>query len=771
MGLVQTKQGSAASGSLTITLDAPTTAGNALIVVLASSGTTANPTSVSSVTLGGSAGNFASASTFGSASDAAVGATWLDLNCVGGQTSVAITMTGGSGTIATLATVYEWSGLISVSPFDKTSGGVSAGATSWSSGTTAAVSQPSELLIGGTFVTVSGSTPTITGPSSPWTNFSQIAQVQGSFNDAWMSGYQVVSSGGTATYSGTVSPSSQSISQVNTFKLLVAEPGPLGLLFRQGPSPLDGMLPWTGAPDAPHDVTVNAGTASARALVPATRTFLLLSLVSETGPGATVQTFNDAASLPLLFQPDDPTGGMAPWSGAPDGPSINGNTTANAGVASATGAALQPIVGLGSLPGAAAGTGSAPGPATGLGALPGPAAGTGAALTGSVALVTQGTGTATGTGSVGSPVPSLGSVPGTAAGTGAALDLTAGLGVLPSTAPASGTALPSTGTGTDGPIAPLGLLFLPDDLTGGMQPWGGAEVGIVTGDKSVGAGVATAIGAALGPVASLGILPGTGTAAGAGLQPVAGLGVLPGSATAAGAASGPVTAVAAGPGRAQATAAAFTETSALSALPGTAPANAVAYGATATGSGTTTANAGVATATAAGLQPVAGLGVLPGTAAGTGTGRTATAGLTALPGTAPATGMAQNPSAAFSGTATAGVATGTGAARTASTGLGSVPGTANAAATARQPVPGLSLRAVGTATATAAAYDVTGVVPQVPFQVRLSGRESLSAVSGRESPGLVSGREPAGPSAGREPVSSVSGEEPDSSISGEEAGT
>lgn len=549
------------------------------------------------------------------------------------------------------------------------------------------------------------------------------------------------------------------------------EPGPLGLLFRQGPSPLDGMLPWTGAPDAPHDVTVNAGTASARALVPATRTFLLLSLVSETGPGATVQTFNDAASLPLLFQPDDPTGGMAPWSGAPDGPSINGNTTANAGVASATGAALQPIVGLGSLPGAAAGTGSAPGPATGLGALPGPAAGTGAALTGSVALVTQGTGTATGTGSVGSPVPSLGSVPGTAAGTGAALDLTAGLGVLPSTAPASGTALPSTGTGTDGPIAPLGLLFLPDDLTGGMQPWGGAEVGIVTGDKSVGAGVATAIGAALGPVASLGILPGTGTAAGAGLQPVAGLGVLPGSATAAGAASGPVTAVAAGPGRAQATAAAFTETSALSALPGTAPANAVAYGATATGSGTTTANAGVATATAAGLQPVAGLGVLPGTAAGTGTGRTATAGLTALPGTAPATGMAQNPSAAFSGTATAGVATGTGAARTASTGLGSVPGTANAAATARQPVPGLSLRAVGTATATAAAYDVTGVVPQVPFQVRLSGRESLSAVSGRESPGLVSGREPAGPSAGREPVSSVSGEEPDSSISGEEAGT
>jgi len=254
MGLVQTKQGSAASGSLTITLDAPTTAGNALIVILASSGTTTNPTSVSSITLGGSAGNFVSVSTFGSASDAAIGATWLDLNCVGGQTSVAITMSGGSGTIATLATVYEWSGLVAASAFDKTSGGVSAGSTSWTSGTTAAVSQPSELLIGGSFVTVSGSSPTITGPTSPWNNLSQVSQAQGSFNDAWMSGYQVISSGGTATYSGTVSPSSQSISQVNTFKLLVAEPTPMLPLFLPGDDPFSGIKPWGGVDDWQHDV-------------------------------------------------------------------------------------------------------------------------------------------------------------------------------------------------------------------------------------------------------------------------------------------------------------------------------------------------------------------------------------------------------------------------------------------------------------------------------------------------------------------------------------
>lgn len=218
MALVQTKQDSGNTSTLTITLNSPTTAGNGLIVLLAASGTTANPTSVSGITLGGSADNFAQVSTYGSASDAAIGAAWLDLNCAGGQTSVAITVAGGTGTLAIMASVYEWAGLYPVSPFDQTANGVSTGSTSWSSGTTPTTTQAAELWIGGVFTTDT-SAGTITGPSSPWTNLSQISQAQGSFNDAWMSGWQVVASTGTATYAGTVSPSSQWISKVVTFRL------------------------------------------------------------------------------------------------------------------------------------------------------------------------------------------------------------------------------------------------------------------------------------------------------------------------------------------------------------------------------------------------------------------------------------------------------------------------------------------------------------------------------------------------------------------------
>lgn len=220
MALVQTKQGSSSGAStLTITLDTPTTAGNGLIVILAASGTTTNPTSVTGVTIGGSADNFSQLTTFGSGSDAAIGAAWLDLNCVGGQTSVVITVAGGTGTLAILASVYEWAGLYPVAPFDQTANAVGTGATSWSSGATPTTTSASELWIGGAFTTTTASSPTMTGPSSPWTNLTQVSQVQGTFNDVWLSGWQVVSSTGTATYAGTSSATSDWIAKVVTLKL------------------------------------------------------------------------------------------------------------------------------------------------------------------------------------------------------------------------------------------------------------------------------------------------------------------------------------------------------------------------------------------------------------------------------------------------------------------------------------------------------------------------------------------------------------------------
>jgi hypothetical protein len=841
MGLVQTKQGSAASGSLTITLDAPTTAGNALIVILASSGTSTNPTSVSSVTLGGSAGNFASVSTFGSASDAAIGATWLDLNCVGGQTSVVITMTGGTGTIATLATVYEWSGLVSASAFDKTSGGVSAGATTWSSGATAAVSQPSELLIGGNFVTVSGSTPTITGPSSPWNNLTQVAQVQGTFNDAWMSGYQVVSSGGTATYSGTVSPSSQSISQVNTFKLLVVEPVPLAPLFLPVDSPLYGLAPWEGAPDSDHSVIVNAGTASISFQSPATRPFLLLALTSETGPGATAITRDDPyALLDPLLTPDDVTGGMAPWTGAPDSVTSS-NITATAGVASVTFTGLAAAAGLGVVPGTGTVSLTAQAPVSGLSVLPGTAAIT---LTAQAPLaglsVLPGTSTVALAGQ--NATAGLGVVPGTGTVTVSGQSATSGLGALPGVGAVSLGALSASTASTEGTYDSSPVLFLPDDLTSGMDPWMGAPDSLVPGATTATAGVASVTFTALNPAAGLSALPGTGAVALTAQAPAAGLGALPGTGTVALTAQAPATGLGVVPGTGTVSLTAQAPAAGLGALPGTAmvttsvqqdaaglgalpsaapvafaslpatvstledpqalplqlllpddvaggmlpwggapqgivtgdttvlagvatmtvlaqsPSTALAVG-TGTGTVSLTAQApasgltalpGTGTVTLTAQAPASGLTALPGTGTVSLTARTPVPGLTTLPGTGTVSLTAQNPSAAFSGTATPGTATVTMTARSASTALAVLPSSATVAVSAPTPAAGLGALA-GTATIGLTAVDPTVVLPQAAHGRTISGREGSTGIKGRE------------------PVSSRSGEEPDADISGREA--
>ncbi|MGD6749145.1 hypothetical protein [Streptomyces sp. BH105] len=219
MGFVQSKQGTGNAGTLAITLDSPTSAGNGLIVLVAASGTSANPTSVSAMTLGGVADNFSQISTFGSGTDTAIGATWLDLNCAGGQTAVSITASGGSGTLAVMASVYEWSGLAASSVLDRTANSVSGGSTSWTSTATAATTQAAEVWVGVVFTTQSGA-GTITGPGGPWTNLAQVSQAQGSFDDRWISGYQQVA----ATYAGTVSPSSQWIAKVVTLKLNVSPP-------------------------------------------------------------------------------------------------------------------------------------------------------------------------------------------------------------------------------------------------------------------------------------------------------------------------------------------------------------------------------------------------------------------------------------------------------------------------------------------------------------------------------------------------------------------
>ena len=196
ISVVQSKTADALSTSITslsLALSSSTTAGNTLVVAVSfiagSTGVT-----VSGITLGGSAGNFAKAVGSGNPHglDAEI---WCDPNCAGGDTSVVISFTGGNATDA-FAWAYEVSGLAS-SPVDKSSSGAPSGEGDWSSGTTATTSQATEIWFG---VAVGEDAASPSSPSG-WTN----TALNGSGEEWGQAGYQIVSSTGTATYSGTPS--------------------------------------------------------------------------------------------------------------------------------------------------------------------------------------------------------------------------------------------------------------------------------------------------------------------------------------------------------------------------------------------------------------------------------------------------------------------------------------------------------------------------------------------------------------------------------------
>lgn len=197
ISLVQSGSATATSGStVTVTLGAGTTAGNCLIVCAGTLQSSANP-AVSGITLGGSAGNFAVAKKLNAAGIRNC-ETWADPNCAGGQTSVVVSFSGGSGSALRMNVwVMEWSGLATSSVTDATSSGSSSSSSSFSSGSTGTLGQASELVVGADM----GDSPT--GPGSPWTNLTGLVSSGG-----FLIGYQVVSATTALTYSGT---------DVNTF--------------------------------------------------------------------------------------------------------------------------------------------------------------------------------------------------------------------------------------------------------------------------------------------------------------------------------------------------------------------------------------------------------------------------------------------------------------------------------------------------------------------------------------------------------------------------
>jgi|SRR5579859_1577722 len=190
--VVQSKGGSVAGAStLTLTLTSGTTAGNCLVVAI---GIGAVAGTVSTVKLGTVSLAKAKAAANSSAEPADC-EWWILPNIAGGQTSVPIT---ASSTTDICAVAYEVSNLALTSPVDQTQSNTSntTGST-WTSNASGTTAQASEIEFGAVMAVTNG---TFTGPGG-WTNTSQTAGTLAKL----VCGYQVVSSTGTATYSGTQS--------------------------------------------------------------------------------------------------------------------------------------------------------------------------------------------------------------------------------------------------------------------------------------------------------------------------------------------------------------------------------------------------------------------------------------------------------------------------------------------------------------------------------------------------------------------------------------
>jgi hypothetical protein len=322
-----------AGTTLTVTLSQPTTAGNCLIALVGSAANTTNGT-VSGITLGGSADHFAVVASKGTGSDHAIVTCWADPNCAGGQTSVAITTTGSVGNSALSAAVYEVSAMPGTVPalLDQQASFSSAGfVASWTLGPTSTTAQPSEawfaIVAGNVSASAAG---TVTGPGAPWANTALpgVNNYVGGISFNGVTGYQAVTTTGTASFNGTTSPNST----------------------------LDGLV-----------VTLKAAVPAPLAPVPAVTAMAGLATGTGTAPAPSVST---AAGVTALAGPAAATASAAaPLAGV----------TALAGPAAATASAAAPLAGVTALAGPAAAAG--PGPLPVLAQSPAANSSTGTTLT------------------------------------------------------------------------------------------------------------------------------------------------------------------------------------------------------------------------------------------------------------------------------------------------------------------------------------------------------------------------------------------------------
>ena len=194
VALVQHAKNTAVSATSCVVTLSPTGAGNLLVVCVS---TAVNDALVTGVTLGGSGTGFAQrvAQTSNSFITACV---WSNPACASGQTSLVVNLSTADDPCVD---VYEVSGLPGAVLDQSVVHPLLATASTWTSNATPATTQPAEFVVAlvGGFNNAATST-TITGPAGPWANETQLTPATGIFQ---LSGYQISSSTGPFTYSGT----------------------------------------------------------------------------------------------------------------------------------------------------------------------------------------------------------------------------------------------------------------------------------------------------------------------------------------------------------------------------------------------------------------------------------------------------------------------------------------------------------------------------------------------------------------------------------------
>jgi len=180
---------------------------------------------ISRITLGGTGGTFTKVATSGGYNCEI----WANLNVPPAQASDSVVITASEAGI--IAWVYEVAGYPGVTGgavfLDQTAGTYSGSdAASWSSGTTGTTVSASEFVVGLGLALPNNGT-VVTGPAGSWVNESaaeNLAGADGYYLSA-VSGYQLPSSAGTFTYSGTVSPNAAWAAVSATFLLMPNQGG------------------------------------------------------------------------------------------------------------------------------------------------------------------------------------------------------------------------------------------------------------------------------------------------------------------------------------------------------------------------------------------------------------------------------------------------------------------------------------------------------------------------------------------------------------------